>query len=135
MLAKHKTSQCRFKFNRPCNGCSGAHFNFLCLKKSNNKQRKSTDQAERIVSSNLAVGSYRVLSTASDENSVVMPTFTCTLPSGIKLRAVRDTGSQCNFVSTAVAEQEGFKILSRDLRINVSGFKHVEKRILRIRLK
>ena len=117
----HNAASCKFRFSRPCRHCNRSHFSFLCINNQsggtgNSKQR--SDNAN--VNCNSAVISFNMFH-SDGEHCTILPTFSCTLSSGKKLRSLKDSGCQCNFIRSDIADRDGLKVI-RAVSITIHGF-------------
>ena len=128
----HVSDDCKFKFQRRCS-CGSWHFCFLCPKfrsddnVSNSKKAKGK-QSESVSNSNktLNVNSNRTVVIDSFQNSShgdsVLPTFSCNLNNRYHIRGLKDEGSQCNFILSAIAEELDLKVIHNNIKLKVNGF-------------
>ena len=117
----HRTGECKFNFHRKCSNCrNGEHFNFLCLSRGKNSKPGTKSNTN----SSLIVVDCKALS-QSKVSETVLPTFSCNIKSGRTIRALKDSGCQCNFINSDLAEQEKLPII-RTIKISVNGFNSVK---------
>jgi len=109
--ATHKTSECKFKFHKECSNCSGKHFSFLCMAKSNRNNE--------LIQSHTATVSFN-MSTSNVGKTSILPTFTNTLNNS-EIRILRDTGAQTCFICRDVAERENLEVVGR-INLTLNGF-------------
>ena len=129
-IQNHVTKECRFKFKRSCAICNQYHFDYLCLGKAGHKNPTSNSNSRKndMYSSHVTVNSTFL----STNKSVVLPTFSIETLSGNFLRGMKDTGSQCSFVKEEVAIREQFRVVERNVEINICGFNSSRKSITNI---
>ena len=124
----HTTDDCRFKFYKSCFFCSGTHFSFICPKtnvKNSNKVETPTaiKHKSNLKSNSVSTGVVSINCNALDSQSnysTILPTFT-TYVDGTSIHGLKDTGSQCSFILSELAENLNLKVLS-DVSIIVNGF-------------
>lgn len=117
----HRTGECKFKFRQKCSNCrNGEHFNFLCLTRNSNFNMKNRSE----VNSSTVVVDCKALS-QSKVSETILPTFSCSIGNGRTIRALKDSGCQCNFINCDIAEQEQLPIV-RKIKISVNGFNAVK---------
>jgi len=139
----HPTSECRFKFFKQCFNCKRGHFTFLCLSHNSGVSNKNKDVSKSNVKTaksgssnaesentngNLNCGSATVnfnMLQSSSNNRTILPTFTCSLQNGRSLRALKDSGCECNFILEDIANLDKFKIV-KPVNITVNGFNSVK---------
>lgn len=112
----HRASECKFRFHKPCFHCNGQHFSFLCL--SNKPDRKIKGEVNT-TSSTITVN-CEALSLGATSH-VLLPTFTCKLKNGYKLRGLKDTGCQTTFLRTDIARKYNLKFISK-IKLSINGF-------------
>jgi len=119
----HVTKKCAFRFKRKCR-CGKWHFSFLCSKVSINvtaiedpKPEDDVPATCSVVSNVATENSSGILSSRS-----VLPTFTCLLNDSLKIRGLRDLGSQNNFIKLEIADRCNLKILQNGVKLKVTGF-------------
>ena len=112
----HKSTDCHFKFHKPCYKCKGKHFSFLCL--------SSNNQIPDGQSSNNAVIIECNFSNITDDT--ILPTF-CFQMGSMNMRCLKDSGAQSNFIKEDLAEQLGLKVLQQGLCLSLSGFNSTKK--------
>lgn len=113
----HDESSCKFKFQRRCH-CKEWHFSFLCQKP------KQTSEIPVAEPTNLTTHA-KTMSMALDNDSV-LPTFTCLLKGEHKLRCLKDTGSQSNFISSDLADRFNLKVLQDKIVLKLKGINTVK---------
>ena len=64
----------------------------------------------------------------NSESNCILSTFSCNLLGGTKIRALRDNGSQSNFITEDKAKKENFSIL--DMTIEENGLSNRIKDII-----
>jgi len=116
----HKSSDCKFKFKRPCAVCHKDHFDFLCLAKFKNDKTRHELASNVITTGSVSVNSMTL--SFKDSKSVLLPTFVCTTKTGNELRCLLDSGSQCNFINEAVAKKANFPVIESKIEIKINGF-------------
>ena len=116
----HKTDQCKFKFYRRCDRCDGRHFSFLC---SANRRSETVSMpiSDEISLRDSVINTSINFSDTVLSNETLLPTFTVVVDDEYKLRSLKDTGSQSNFILSSVAEKFGFKVIQY-LDITINGF-------------
>lgn len=123
----HVSSQCKFRFKKPCNCCSSWHFTFLCSKfdiknikessHENKNKPKDPKYSQKSSQSSIAV----VAGACNIPSSNVLATFTCKGDKGLKLRGLMDSGSQCNLVSEGCLEDLNYELIKDNIQFNISG--------------
>ena len=128
----HEESSCRFRFNSKCRNCRQYHFSFICQnqqgstseqkngKKEVKKKSEARSSGQESNESNFTVWSKALFSSLSGGS--VLPTFTGELTSGRKIRGMKDSGCQVNFVSERLAKDENFKVIRKNYQVIVHGF-------------
>ena len=123
----HEESSCRFRFNSKCRNCRQYHFSFLCQNQQgstsehkNGKEEVKKKFEARSNESNFTVWSKALFSSLSGGS--VLPTFTGELTNGRKIRGMKDSGCQVNFVSERLAKDENFKVIRKNYQVIVYGF-------------
>ena len=137
---EHLDSSFHFRFARKCKHCQGWHFSFLCLsdnyessvkvrdlvsntKKAvpnpkQNEKGKSKDAQNSTQNGVVCPGSSFQSNGGIDS---ILPTFSCTLgPS--KIRGLKDSGSQANYISECALEGQCFKVVKDNFDLIVNGF-------------
>ena len=115
----HSTSDCKYRFRRPCSKCSKYHMDYLCndSKPSNSQPSAKTTQG----CSHEASSGVAVLPNVTAGS--VLPTFTFSVHSSDKLyRGLRDSGSQNTFVTDKLANNFKFKVMASNIKLTISGF-------------
>ena len=153
---KHLDSSCHFRFDRKCKHCQGWNFSFLCLSDNHessvkvrdlvhntkkavpnpkqNEKGKSKDAQNSTQNGVVCPGSSFQSNGGIDS---ILPTFSYTLgPS--KIRGLKDSGSQANYISECALEGQCFKIVKDNFDLIVNGFngaKCYRTRIVQIAVK
>ena len=131
----HSDDSCKFHFLKRCD-CGKWHFKFLCFgEKEVEKQeaRNSKDTSSKIPNSekqNVKETLSGVLVAEELSNSfkttdcsrALLPTFSCTFPSGREIRCMRDSGCQSNFIMESRAIKENLPVIDSDIKLKVNGF-------------
>ena len=136
----HQSKFCRYRFKNRCKYCSEWHFSFLCIRSVDDKQvtnkgvskpdnhsatDKGKDKAKSKPRENKEISGSMVnimeaFQSDSDMQSV-LPTFTSTLDNGLKLRCLKDSGCQCNFILTDIADRYSLPTLRENISLTVNG--------------
>ena len=136
----HHSKFCRYRFKNRCKYCSEWHFSFLCNRSVDDKQvtnkdvskpdnhsatDKGKDKAKSKPRQNKEISGSMVniveaFQSDSDMQSV-LPTFTSTLDNGLKLRCLKDSGCQCNFILTDIADRYSLPTLRENISLTVNG--------------
>ena len=111
----HRTSDCKYKFKRPCKNCKKFHFDYLC------ENLQPTERRERIINSSINVNHASFLPFEQCKK-VILPTFSCELPNGHCLRALKDSGAQFSFVTKEISDRYKFKKVFRKVSLDILGF-------------
>lgn len=121
--AGHQSSACKFRFKKPCNLCSSWHFTFICpsnrfpgLKGNNPNYEPVNTKLDKktqstVVVTNFYQGGYNIDS--------ILSTFVCTDGSS-KLRGLRDSGSQSNFICERLLTDSNHVVV-RDVSLLING--------------
>ena len=129
----HFSNKCQFRLHSRCRFCKGWHFSFLCLKGEDRKTGENEAKASKATkentsnpgkpseatTSNLAV--TEALKSDISCDSSLLPTFSCTLETGLKIRALKDGGCQSNFISERVVKSQNLKVLLDDVSLKING--------------
>ena len=123
--ADHNASRCKFRFNKPCFSCKGWHFTFVCSKPVESTKLKDSEKFNfpkkadslnthnKMVVSNCFGGGSRFDS--------ILGTISCSLPNGSVVRALRDSGSQNNFVPENFLTENNHVVLESGIELTVNG--------------
>ena len=115
----HYASKCRFRFDQKCRNCSKFHFHYLCPGvKVKRETRETSLQAETVFVGNTGIERY-------GEDSVI-PSFSVTV-NGIKLRAMRDSGCQPNFITYEAAKKLQLKPIDKNYPVKINGFNAADR--------
>ena len=108
-LLSHVTVKCQYKFNSQCKHCNGNHMSYLCQGKN--------------VSSHHTANNLNFTETlcVSSNDSILLPTMTVNIDSRYTVRALKDGGSQRNFISESVVRKLKLPILDH-VNMNIHGF-------------
>lgn len=128
----HATKECKFRFSKSCSFCNKFHMSFLC-KKSNQivtgdpklKVHERKHANEKVSSGviwtetiyHVNKGSYSIL-----------PTFSASL-GGQKIRCLKDSGCQPNFIKHSLAKTLNLPVLVSQFEISINGFNETKKYI------
>jgi len=125
----HISDKCKFRFKKKCNMCSEWHFTFLCSKYKNfsnqprndhnavAKNDKNSNERNNRQTQNSVVTNYCQASGSIDS---ILPTFTC-FADGLKLRALRDSGSQSSFINASLLSRLNHEIIDSDIDLVLNG--------------
>lgn len=141
----HDSKKCRYKFNARCKHCSEWHFSFLCLRTSESKARQTDKRGNSPIktssvskpdsnNSTLKVDSKSnkqeisgcmvkitdVFQSHLDIESI-LPTFCCEFESKLKVRCLKDSGCQCNFIVNSIADELGLKTVRDNICLDIKG--------------
>ncbi|XP_068224198.1 uncharacterized protein, partial [Palaemon carinicauda] len=133
----HSSDKCNFYFARRCFCCS-FHFTFLCLsnirkehtndsnglaKKGKDKPPKSDKVEVKDKSSSITFAeASRDVMMVNDCSLAILPTFSCDLLNGNRIRCLRDGGCQSNFITEECAVRENLPIVKSNITLRVNGF-------------
>ena len=114
----HSVKECRFRFSKKCFKCGKWHFSFLCIepKKEYSKPAKSEE-----TNSGAASTEFEFLHFDNACEACILPTFSALLPSKVCIRALKDSGSQLNFIETDFAIQNQLKVIKSGVILTVKG--------------
>ena len=115
----HQTSECSFVFKNLCTHCNGFHFSCLCLSNKNKGSNSEIVKGSTVIINNECSG--------PKPDSVVLPTLSAKLPNGKKIRILKDSGAQNNFIKQSLVENGNFKILKANTNITINGFNSSSK--------
>lgn len=132
----HITSQCRFRFTKPCS-CSQYHFTYLCLKDdlSSNKQASKSvkhskgvnnaigNKGSNVSSAGIFIGKTTVCQYGEE---TILPTFSRRLTDGSVVRGLKDSGCQPTFITYKAAKRLKLKTLEKEFPLSVNGFNSTE---------
>lgn len=118
----HNSSSCKFKFKYKCH-CNEWHVSFLCRKPKPVREPalvtpNSTEPTNMVTHA-------KTMSLAL-ENDSVLPTFTCLLKGEHKLRCLKDSGSQSNFISLDLANKFNLKVLQDKIMLRLKGINTIK---------
>lgn len=145
----HQADRCTFKFKKPCNICSAWHSSFVCPNKKHFNDRLDRD-IPYVRSLAQSTGSH--VPNIKNQNSIVMTnffqgncdidsillTFTRTLESGGKIRGLRDSGSQYNFICEHLIDSITHKVIESNINLIINGInqsKIYKSKLVRVNLK
>ncbi|XP_068247851.1 uncharacterized protein [Palaemon carinicauda] len=133
----HSSDKCNFYFARRC-FCGSFHFTFLCLsnirkehtndsnglaKKGKDKPPKSDKVEVKDKSSSITFAeASRDVMMVNDCSLAILPTFSCDLLNGNRIRCLRDGGCQSNFITEECAVRENLPIVKSNITLRVNGF-------------
>ncbi|XP_068245414.1 uncharacterized protein [Palaemon carinicauda] len=133
----HSSDKCNFYFARRC-FCGSFHFTFLCLsnirkehtndsnglaKKGKDKPPKSDKVEVKDKSSSITFAeASRDVMMVNDCSLAILPTFSCDLLNGNRIRCLRDGGCQSNFITEVCAVRENLPIVKSNITLRVNGF-------------
>ena len=151
----HDTKSCTYRFNHRCRHCSGWHFGFLCVKFSEGES--SSSKPDKPLSSKKAdsrldlskaeakgdakkqevvTGCVMAHITESFSSDVdigsLLPTFACVMEEKIKVRCLKDPGSQMNFISSTLADKLSLKTVKDQTPVMVNGINTSQQYVTRI---
>lgn len=141
----HSTNMCKFKFNKLCLSCSGPHMTFLCPINST-KTEKNSQTKSKVFSSNslpvhtniktadkVSAGTVNIQNVFQVQvgSDTILPTFTCNID-GCKVRSMKDSGCQPNFIKAALAEKFNMPIIAENVPITINGFNESSKYLTNI---
>ena len=129
----HSTVDCRFKFSSLCKQCNGQHMTFLCTNSNTTNSLQISDEVAAgdpctsfsVVCDTSAGVSLTDADGSSLDSCIILPTFTCQVSSdsGKNLvRALRDTGSQRNYILESLAIKHNFPVVRESVTLNIHGF-------------
>ena len=126
----HSTDKCYFKFSKPCSLCKNNHMSFLC---NQNKNLKSDKQKPKTSANTANIWSVHNINVGSNS---LLPTFSA-LILGHKIRCMKDSGCQPNFIKTSVADRLNLPVIEENFPITINGFngtQHYNTKVVRIRI-
>lgn len=112
----HRTGSCKREFKNLCIHCNGKHFSWLCIA-SKSKERVNDNQSKAVCTQSASVA----LLQTEVSKCCALPTFTCALGTGKLIRAMKDSGSQANFITEKLIKSEKLKVINSE-RIKINGF-------------
>ena len=116
---KHTEENCKFKFSRRCS-CGKYHFSFLCDAKKT--EPVPSTSSSTCATSNVQIKARKIVNfEALQSRNVILPTFAAHT-NNTKIRCLRDSGSQSNYILDSIARSENLKVVSEDIYITVNGF-------------
>ena len=125
--ANHEGKDCYKSKKLKCRNCAGAHFEYLCI--SGQEKKKGPKKGTQV---NLA--GLECLSGTTSANTL-LGTLTCEVHRGRPLRALKDSGSQSNFVAKAALTDTNHKIIDRSVHLSIRGINCVgEKRTMEVEM-
>jgi len=114
----HTAANCKFRLHNNCRFCGKPHFSFLCKSAQHPQSETAKSDAKVCV---VASGSE------SSDDTVLLPTFTCEVPSGSVVRGLKDSGSQACLITEKLADREKFKVIDPNFEIVVNGVNSPKK--------
>lgn len=135
---EHNANSCRFRFNKRCFTCSDWHFGFLCCENLIDPNFTKTDPSNdnkvkpKFVSDkkftkcpmqkkvHSGVACLINVDEISDTSDSILPTFTCRIGNK-QFRALRDSGSQGNFVSKDLLKDVKHSVVDSPVSLTVTG--------------
>jgi len=117
----HKRPECKFRLMRPCDHCTGDHFSYLCPMYARPVAGKRGETRPATAAGNTVTVSADIFKLQSGRDSL-LPTFSSYLPGGCKVRGMKDSGSQLNFISDELATRENLDIVEHSFDIVINGF-------------
>ena len=113
----HKTEECRFKFHKSCFHCKGVHFSFLCPKNVEDRNVKFESSETKVSTGTICVECSALKSQSN--YPTVLPTFSVDTSGNYTLHGLKDSGSQCTFILTEIANKLNLPIVKFiDIQIN-----------------
>ena len=130
----HISAECKQEFKRSCSKCGKFHYAFHCLAKNSSEKKnpnkdKTKSQEVSVQSGSLFVGKISLEQYGED---AIVPTFSVGMGNGHKLRCMRDSGCQTNFITNDCADKLKLKEICSDFPITVNGFNKAERHITRV---
>ena len=138
----HTAQNCKLYFKSPCKNCKQWHFSFLCDvslstkdgtketqqapkneddKKKKDKPQAVSNQPQAQSTANNVV--WTDIKQSSSHKDSIIPTFTVPLvDSDSYLHAMKDSGSQENFVTEKAFKTHNFPIIKENIPLIVNGF-------------
>ena len=123
-FANHETSNCRFRFSKPCVHCDNPHMSFLCSKqnidhKTKNVSKNGSNKDPKNINSSVVWTEFSLQN--YDGSSSILPTFTFKI-GDCTIRGMKDSGSQQSFISGFLAEKLNLSVERDNIPITVNGF-------------
>ena len=123
----HDTDSCRYRFNNRCVKCNNWHFAFLCDERSGTPHEPGPSTSKDNTSNVLAVPVTANTSTIwiteslniGQNNDSILPTFSCKVQK-LKVRGLKDSGCQSNFISRRLANKIKAKTIA-DVVLTING--------------
>ena len=139
----HEAANCRFRFHKKCLNCAKYHFTYLCISdkpkvKSDSSQSSTKKNASSSVSDKnndafggISVGGVSLGMLAQYGEDAVIPTFSISVRN-YKLRCMRDSGCQPNFITDEMARKLNLKVVQSNFSLTVNGFNASEQYLTNI---
>lgn len=123
----HEIGACRYRFNNRCKHCSQWHFSFLCSKlldasvketKTSREIKSPLDNKSKVTECrlNIVIDASKCFANIGS----ILPTFTCMFEDR-KVRCLKDSGCQCNLISTSLADELGLRVIEESVCLTVNG--------------
>ena len=131
----HTSRDCKFRFTSNCKLCLKPHMTFLCLNKEDKNYSKISSQHNTSTSTSHVESMNAKVSHNSD--STMLPTLTVRIENGKYIetvRAIKDGGSQRNFILESLAEKLNLCIL-KPVELLIHGFnssKPIKTKIVKV---
>lgn len=133
-IDNHQSKDCKYRFKRSCRTCDKMHFDYLCLQDrskisvnscSTSNTGGEIETNDTVVHGSLILNSFNV--NFKNSKDVIIPTFTCKLWNGNILRGMKDSGAQFSFISESAVNANKFKLIEKDLTVNINGVNSCKK--------
>jgi len=137
-FGNHSTDRCKFKFRRKCFNCDSEHMTFLCTNSMSSlskdvpfDKRAKNNRDRKMLNTNVV---YTSALKAHVGSNVLVPTFVCSVnnSNNRKIRCMKDTGCQPNFIKSSVADELKLKVVENKFEVVVNGFVDSEIRNTKI---
>ena len=118
----HKDPLCNFQFKMKCRFCNRWHFSYLCVSQSTKVKtgKKDSSSQEATLQTSSKVALLDVLKIQFDNELTILPTFSCKI-NGQIIRALKDGGSQSNFIDENLANELKLKVVKNRVELKLNG--------------
>ena len=123
----HSSDKCRFRFRKACNICANWHFTFVCPDSNPNpypSERKPSSSGKKQTHASMVINA-NCLRVGSNIDSA-LSTVTCMLQNGVKVKALRDSGSQNSLIPERFLTNCNHTVLENDIDLTVKGINEMK---------